>query len=60
MSDMSDSHYEEYVRCKGKCHSMGEWRHLVSYQVAQSGTRNHSNEGVGFGSYEIRCECRPF
>ena len=52
------SSYQE--RYKGNFHSPGVWRHLVRYQVAQSGTGGHSNEGVGFGSYQIRCECMPF
>ena len=33
---VSVGHSNEQVRCKGNCHSLGEWRHLVSYQVAQS------------------------
>ena len=60
MLDMSAGHSNEQVRCKGNCHSLGEWRHLVRYQVAQSGTGGHSDEGVGFGSYQVRCECTPF
>ena len=44
MSDVSVGHFNEQVRCKGNCHSLGEWRHLVSYRVAQSRrTRDHSN-----------------
>ena len=39
------------VRYKGNYHSPGEWRHMVRYQIAQSGTRGQSDEGVGFGSY---------
>ena len=60
MSDVSVDHSIEQDRCKGNCHSPGEWRHLVCYQVAQSGTGGISDEGVGFGSYEIICDCRPF
>ena len=30
---------------------------MVSYHVAQSGTGGHSDEGVGFSSYQVRCEC---
>ena len=45
---MSVGHSDEQVRCKGNFHSLGEWRHLVSYQVAQSmRTRGHSDMTVG-------------
>ena len=48
MLDVSVGHSNEQVGCKGNYHSLGEWRHLVSYQVAQSrGTRGHSNMTVG-------------
>ena len=47
MSDMSAGHSIEQVGCKGNCHSLGEWRHLVSYQVAQSRTGGHSDMTVG-------------
>ena len=47
MSDMSVGHSDEQVGCKGNCHSLGEWRHLVSYQVAQSRTGGHSDMTVG-------------
>ena len=47
MSDLSVGHSDEQVECKGNCHSLGEWRHLVSYQVAQSRTGGHSNMTVG-------------
>ena len=60
MLDVSVGHFVEKDRCKGNCHSPGEWRHLVSYQVAQSGTGGHSDKGVGFSSYQVRCECMPF
>ena len=67
ISDVSVGHSNEGVgfgsyqtRCKGNFHSLGEWRHLVRYQVAQFGTGGHSDAGVGFGSYQIRCECMPF
>ena len=48
------------IRYEGNCHSLGEWRHLVCYQVAQSGTGGHFGEGGGFGSFQVRCECKPF
>ena len=57
MSDVSVGHSDEQVGCKGNCHSSEEWRHLVRYQVAQSGTGGHSDKGVGFISYQVRCEC---
>ena len=60
MSDVSVGHSFEYDRCKGNCHSSGEWRHLVSYQVAQFGTGGLFDEGGGFGSFQVRCECMPF
>ena len=48
MSDVSVGHFDEQVRCKGNCHSLGEWRHLVSYQVAQlRRTGGHSNMTIG-------------
>ena len=43
MSDVSVGHSDEQVGYKGNCHSLGEWRHLVSYQVAQSRTGGHSD-----------------
>ena len=48
MSDMSAGHSIEKDRCKGNCHSPGEWRHMVSYHVAQSRrTGGHSDMTVG-------------
>ena len=48
MSDVSVGHFDEQVGCKGNYHSLGEWRHLVSYQVAQlRRTGGHSNMNVG-------------
>ena len=44
---MSVGHSNEQVGCKGNCHSLGEWRHLVSYQVAESRTEGHSDMMVG-------------
>ena len=60
MSNVSVGHSVEQDRCKVNFHSPEEWRHLVSYQVAQSRTRGHSDEGVGFGSYQFRCDFIPF
>ena len=64
-SDVSAGHSGEgvgfgsyQVRYKGNCHSPGEWRHLVRYQVAQSGTGGHSGKAVGFGSYQVKCKYR--
>ena len=54
MSDVSVGHSNEKSGCKGNCHSPGEWRHLVSYQVAQSRTGGHSDMTIGLvptGSY---------
>ena len=66
-SDVSAGHSGEgvglvsyQVKYKGNCHSPGEWRHLVRYQVAQSGTGGLSGEGGGFSSFQVRCECKPF
>ena len=47
MSDVSVSHSNEQVGCKGNYHSLGEWRHLVSYQLAQSRTGRHFDMTVG-------------
>ena len=48
MSDVSVGHFDKQVICKGNCHSLREWRHLVSYQVAQSKrTRGHSDVTIG-------------
>ena len=48
MSDVSVGHSNEQVGCKGNCHSLGEWRHLVSYQVAKSRRiGGHSNMTIG-------------
>ena len=45
--DVSAGHSDEQVRCKGKHYSLREWRHLVSYQVAQSGTGGHTDVTIG-------------
>ena len=47
MSKVSVGHSDEKVGCKGNYHSLGEWRHLVSYQVAQSRTGGHSDKTIG-------------
>ena len=47
MSDVSVGHSDKQVRCKGNCHSLGEWRHLVSYQVAQLRAGGHSDVTIG-------------
>ena len=48
MSDVSFGHSDEQVGCKGNWHSLGEWRHLVSYQAAQSRrTGGHSDVTIG-------------
>ena len=61
MSDVSVGHSDEQVRCKGNFHSLGEWRCLVSYQVAQSRrTGGHSDMTTEMCSRRIRCECKPF
>ena len=53
-SDVSVGHSGEGVGLvsyqviyKGNYHSLGEWRHLVNYQVAQSRTGGHSDMIVG-------------
>ena len=47
------------VRYKGNFHSPGEWRHLVRYQVAQSGIGGISIKGGLFISFLVRCELKP-
>ena len=48
MSYVSVGHSDEQVGCKGNYHSLGEWRHLVGYQVAQSRrTGGHSDMTIG-------------
>ena len=44
----------------GNYHSPGEWRHLVHYQVAESGTGGHFVMVRGFSSFHVKCECKPF
>ena len=60
MSYVSVGQSDEQVGCKGKYHSLGEWKHLVSYQVAQSRTGVYSDMIVGMYSLMIRYECKPF
>ena len=48
MLDVSVGHSDEQVRYNGNYYSLGEWRHLVSYQVAQSRrTEGHFNMTIG-------------
>ena len=60
LSDVSAGHSVEYDRCKGNYHSLVEWRHLVSYQVAQSRTGGHSNMTVGLVLTGSNVSARPF
>ena len=60
MSDVSVGHFGKgvgfvsyQVRYKGNFHSLGEWRHLVHYQVAQCGTGGHSVMVRGFISFQV-------
>ena len=48
MSYVSVGHSDEWVGCKGNYHSLGEWRHMVSYPVAQlRRTGGHYDMTVG-------------
>ena len=61
MLDVSVGHSDKQVRCKGNCHSLGEWRCLVSYQVAQSRrTRGHSDMTVGLVPTRSNVSASPF
>ena len=61
MSDVSVGHSDKQVGCKGNCHSLGEWRHLVSYQVAQSRrTGGHSDMTVGLVPTRSDVSADPF
>ena len=60
MSDVSVGHSNEQVGCKGNCHSIGEWRHLVSYYVAQYRTRGHSDMTVGLVPTRSYMSASPF
>ena len=44
----------------GNCHSPGEWRHLVSYEVAQSRTRGHFDMTVGLVPTRSNMSVEPF
>ena len=60
MSDMSAGNSIEQVGCKGNYHSLGEWRRLVSYQVAQSRrTGVHSDVTVGLVSTRSDVSAEP-
>ena len=61
MSDVSVGHFDEQVGCKGNCHSLGEWRHLVSYRVAQSRRiGGHSDMTVGLVPIRSDVIVEPF
>ena len=61
MSDVSVGHSDEQVGCKGNCNSLGEWRRLVSYQVAQSRrTGGHSDMTVGLVPTRLDVSEEPF
>ena len=61
MSNVSVFHSDEQAECKGNFHSLGEWKHLVSYQVAQSRrTRGHFDMIAGMCSLMIGYECKPY
>ena len=60
MSDVGVGHSDEQVGYKGKFHSLGEWRHLVSYQVAQSRrTGGHSDMTVGLVPTRLDVSAEP-
>ena len=61
MSDVGAGHFNEEVGCKGNCHSLGEWRHLVNYQVAHSRrTGGHSDTTVGLVPTRSNVSAEPF
>ena len=61
MSDVSVGHSDEQVGCKGNFHSLGEWRHLVSYQVAQSRrSRGDSDMTIGLVPTRSDVNVEPF
>ena len=61
MLDVSVGHSNKQDGCKGNCHSLGEWRHLVSYQVAQSRrTRGHSDMTIGLVPTISYVSAEPF
>ena len=60
MSNVSVGHSDEQVGCKGNCHSLGEWRRLVSYQVAQSRTGGNSDMTVGLVPTRSDVSAFPF
>ena len=59
MPDVGVGHSDEQVACKGNFHSLGEWRHLVSYEVAQSSTGVHSNVTVGLVPTRLDMSASP-
>ena len=61
MSDVSVGHSDEQVGCEGNFHSLGEWRHLVSYQVSQSRrTGGHPNMTIGLVPTRSYVSVEPF
>ena len=60
MSDVSVGHSDEQVECKGNFHSLGEWRHLVNYQVAQSRIGGHFDMTVGLVPTRSDMSAIPF
>ena len=61
MKDVSAGHSDKQVGCKGTCHSLGEWRRLVSYQVAQPRrTGGHSDVTIGLVPTRSDMSADPF
>ena len=60
MSDVSVGHSNKQVECKGNYHSLGEWRHLVSYQVAQLRNECHSDMTIGLVPTRSDMSAGPF
>ena len=60
MSDVSVGHCDKQAKCKDKCHSLGEWRNLVSYEVAQSRTGGHSDVTIGLVPRRSDMSAEPF
>ena len=61
MLDVSVGHFDKHVGCKGNYHSLGEWRHLVNYQVAQSRrTGGHSDMTIGLVPTRSDVSVEPF
>ena len=61
MSDVSVGHSDDQVGYKGNFHSLGEWTHLISYQVAQSRrTGGHSYMTIGLVPTRSDVSVEPF